>query len=105
MSQHYTFGDNERAARRLRSLAAAYEPTSASLLRRFAGACPHRAADLGAGLGQRAALSRFRLHIAPILGEDESGHAQPKPTHIDQDDLIKVAALAHAPEEIVCDER
>ena len=50
------------------------------------------------------ALNRFRIHIVPIdLGED-GGHAQPKPSHVDTDELIKVAALPDAPVEATSDE-
>jgi trans-aconitate 2-methyltransferase len=72
MAQHYTFGDNDRAARRLRSLAAVYEPTSAALLRRFARTCPRLAADLGAGLGLTTRLVHAATGAKETVGLDSS---------------------------------
>ena len=72
MAQHYTFGDNDRAARRLRHLAACYEPTSAALLGRFAGARPRQAADLGAGLGLTTCLVHRATSARATVGLDSS---------------------------------
>ncbi|MBV9947766.1 MAG: class I SAM-dependent methyltransferase, partial [Myxococcales bacterium] len=72
MAQHYTFGDNDRAAVRLRRLAAAYEPTSAALLRRFAGAGPRLAADLGSGLGFTTRLVHAITGAAATIGLEAS---------------------------------
>ena len=45
-----------------------------------------------------ASLNRFRIHILTIdLGEDGSGHAQPKPSHVTLQDLIDVAAGSSPP--------
>lgn len=72
MNQHYTFGDSDRAARRLRSLAAAYESTSAALLTRFSGACPRQVADLGAGLGFTTRLVHAITGARATVGLDAS---------------------------------
>jgi len=47
------------------------------------------------------ALNRFRIHIVPVdLGEAaDSGHAQPKPSHVDAAELIEVAGRAELPGE------
>jgi ubiquinone/menaquinone biosynthesis C-methylase UbiE len=70
--QHYTFGDNDRAAQRLRSLAAVYESTSAALLARFAGSCPQQVADLGAGLGFTTRLVHEITGARATIGLDAS---------------------------------
>jgi trans-aconitate 2-methyltransferase len=53
---HYTFGDSERAARRLALLARAYETPSRRLLERFAPDGLTLALDLGAGPGHTTRL-------------------------------------------------
>ncbi len=53
---HYTFGDSERAARRLALLARAYEAPSRRLLERFAPTGLELALDLGAGPGHTTRL-------------------------------------------------
>jgi trans-aconitate 2-methyltransferase len=53
---HYTFGDNERAARRLALLARAYEAPSRRLLERFATPGLELALDLGSGPGHTTRL-------------------------------------------------
>jgi ubiquinone/menaquinone biosynthesis C-methylase UbiE len=70
--QHYTFGDNDRAAQRLRGLAAAYESTSAALLARFAGSFPMQVADLGAGLGFTTRLAHEITDARTTVGLDAS---------------------------------
>ncbi|MET0792392.1 MAG: class I SAM-dependent methyltransferase [Polyangiaceae bacterium] len=55
---HYTFGDGERAARRLELLARVYEPSSRALIERFRPASSELALalDLGAGPGHTTRL-------------------------------------------------
>jgi SAM-dependent methyltransferase len=53
---HYTFGDNERAARRLRELSLVFEEPSRQLLERFRPERPALALDLGAGPGHTTRL-------------------------------------------------
>jgi trans-aconitate 2-methyltransferase len=72
MTQHYTFGDNDRAARRLYALAAAYEPTSAALLQRFAESRPQCAVDLGAGLGLTTRMVHAITGARRTMGLDAS---------------------------------
>lgn len=50
-SNHYTFGDNTRAATRLELLARTFEEPSRALLERFAPPRPALALDLGSGPG------------------------------------------------------
>ncbi|RYZ08380.1 MAG: class I SAM-dependent methyltransferase [Myxococcales bacterium] len=50
-TNHYTFGDNARAATRLELLARAFEEPSRALLERFAPRAPRLALDLGSGPG------------------------------------------------------
>lgn len=53
---HYTFGDNQRAARRLELLASVYEAPSRALIERFRPASLELALDLGAGPGHTTRL-------------------------------------------------
>src|SRR4051795_1345013 len=52
----YTFGDNATAGDRLSLLAAVFEESSATLLRRAAPVAPAVAVDLGCGPGHTTAL-------------------------------------------------
>lgn len=72
MNQHYTFGDSDRAARRLSALAAVYESTSAALLQRFAESRPECAVDLGAGLGLTTRLVHGITGARRTMGLDAS---------------------------------
>jgi hypothetical protein len=38
------------------------------------------------------------------LGDEESGHAQPKPSHVSVEEFIEVVSLPQPPEETVSDE-
>jgi len=74
-STHYTFGDNERAVRRLRLLAAAFAATSRALLREAAAesaARPRLALDLGCGPGYSTALLARELAPTTTIGLDSS---------------------------------
>lgn len=70
--QHYTFGDNDRAARRLHRLADAFEPSS----RRLLAALPRRrrrlALDLGAGLGRTTWLVHDLVRAERTVGLETS---------------------------------
>ncbi|HVX95580.1 MAG TPA: methyltransferase domain-containing protein [Polyangia bacterium] len=71
-SQHYTFGDNDLAARRLRLLAEAYEEGSRALLEELAQESTRVAIDLGCGLGYTTELVA-RIVGAPVtIGLDSS---------------------------------
>ena len=77
---HYTFGDNERAARRLALLARAYEAPSRRLLERFAPPGLELALDLGSGPGHTTRLvhevSRARRTIGLEASERYIEHAR-----------------------------
>src|SRR5262249_52481337 len=75
VGSHYTFGDSERAVRRLRLLAAAFGPSSRAFLREVAaaGAAPARVAlDLGCGPGYSTALVARALDATTTIGLDSS---------------------------------
>ncbi len=69
--QHYTFGDGEVAAQRLRHLAEAYADSSAALLRRV-GAVVGGAIDVGCGPGYTTELLAGMLRPAWTVGLDRS---------------------------------
>jgi SAM-dependent methyltransferase len=75
--EHYTFGDNDRAAERLALLARVYEPTTRQLLREWRGRGPDlagaaRAIDLGCGPGYTTELVRDELGAGEAWGLDAS---------------------------------
>lgn len=72
MSQHYTFGDSERAAARLAVLAAVFEPTTRELLSGLAAAPVTRALDLGCGPGHSTELVHHALRARETWGLDAS---------------------------------
>ena len=74
MSQdnHYTFGDNDLAAQRLRLLADAFEPSTRALLARVGPLGGGRAIDLGCGPGYTTELVRDVLAPAETIGIDKS---------------------------------
>jgi SAM-dependent methyltransferase len=69
--QHYTFGDGDVAALRLRLLAEVYAPSSAALLE-GAAAPQGGAIDAGCGPGHTTALVQAALRPAWIAGLDRS---------------------------------
>lgn len=71
-AERYTFGDSDVAARRLRLLAAVYEPSSAALLRLCTGFGGRRAVDLGCGPGWTTRLVHALIGPARTLGLDAS---------------------------------
>jgi SAM-dependent methyltransferase len=68
---HYTFGDTDLAAQRLRHLAETYEPSSRALLGRL-GPIAGGAVDLGCGPGHTTALLAEVLRPAWIAGLERS---------------------------------
>jgi trans-aconitate 2-methyltransferase len=72
MKAHYTFGDDDRAADRLRRLAAIYEQVTRELLARGGLEGCGLAADLGCGEGWSTALLRDVLAPARTVGLDAS---------------------------------
>ena len=69
---HYTFGDSERAARRLLLLARAYDAPSRALLERFAPAEAELALDLGCGPGHTTRLVHEVVRARRTIGVDAS---------------------------------
>ena len=70
--EHYTFGDGATAADRLALLAAAFEPSSARLLRLLGYLRPRCAVDLGCGPGWSTRLVHALLAPATTLGLEQS---------------------------------
>src|SRR5512142_2019322 len=68
---HYTFGDGDLAAQRLRHLAETYEPSSRALLARL-GPVEGGALDLGCGPGHTTALVAEALRPAWTAGLERS---------------------------------
>jgi SAM-dependent methyltransferase len=72
MKNHYTFGDNDRAADRLVLLAQAFEPSSARLLAEACPSAPARALDLGCGPGETTELVHRATGARETWGLDSS---------------------------------
>lgn len=70
--QHYTFGENDLAAERLRLLAEAFEPSSEVLLRELGSREYRVAIDLGCGPGYTTELVQRVLRPALAIGVDRS---------------------------------
>jgi trans-aconitate 2-methyltransferase len=70
--QHYTFGDTDRAAARLRALARVFEPSSRSLLSKLDRSAGELALDLGCGPGYTTNLLAEHVAEARVLGLDQS---------------------------------
>src|SRR6478752_6973386 len=74
-TQHYTFGDTDLAAQRLRLLARVFEPGSANLLRGLQGLQDSRGTlgiDLGCGPGYTTRLVADQLSVERVVGLDQS---------------------------------
>lgn len=69
---HYTFGDNERAERRLALLAQVYEAPSRRLLERFSSPDVDVALDLGSGPGHTTRLVHEVSRARRTIGLDAS---------------------------------
>ena len=70
--EHYTFGDSELAATRLRLLARVFEPSSARLLERLRSTGGEVAVDLGCGPGHTTRLLAEHVAVARVVGLDQS---------------------------------
>ena len=71
---HYSFGDNQLAARRLEYLAAAFDPSSRQFLQAAKPAHVKLALDLGSGLGATTALVRDVTKAPRVVGYERSGN-------------------------------
>jgi trans-aconitate 2-methyltransferase len=71
-TQHYTFGDTDLAAQRLRLLASVFEPGSAALLRGLRGARGALGIDLGCGPGHTTRLVAEHVALERVLGLERS---------------------------------
>ena len=71
-AQHYTFGDSDLAAERLRRLAAVFEPGSRALLERFAQVPGALALDLGSGPGFTTRLVAEHAKTERVIGLEQS---------------------------------
>ena len=74
-TQHYTFGDTDLAAQRLRLLARVFEPGSANLLRGLQGLQDSRGTlgiDLGCGPGYTTRLVADQISVERVVGLDQS---------------------------------
>jgi len=71
-NNHYTFGENDLAARRLALLADAYEAPSRAFLGAWGMAGIEHAVDLGCGPGYTTALVQSVLHPEQMTGLDAS---------------------------------
>ena len=71
-SEHYTFGDTDLAAQRLRLLARVFEPSSARLLGGLADAGGALGVDLGCGPGYTTKLVAEHVALERVVGLDQS---------------------------------
>ncbi|HET7543565.1 MAG TPA: class I SAM-dependent methyltransferase [Polyangiaceae bacterium] len=70
--EHYTFGDGDVAAERLRLLARVFEPSSSRLLRSLGRPGGALALDLGCGPGSTTRLLAEHVESERVLGLDQS---------------------------------
>ncbi|MEO8904417.1 MAG: class I SAM-dependent methyltransferase [Polyangiaceae bacterium] len=70
--QHYTFGDTDVAAARLRLLASVFAPGSARLLSSLSDSVGALALDLGCGPGYTTALVAEHIETERVIGLDQS---------------------------------
>ncbi len=92
--EHYTFGDGATAADRLALLAAAFEPSSARLLRLLGYLRPRCAIDLGCGPGWSTRLVHALLAPASTLGLERS------PEHIARAEATAPPGVAYRVHEV-----
>ena len=71
-SEHYTFGDTDVAAERLRSLARVFAPSSSRLLASLGNPAGELAIDLGCGPGATTRLVAEHVATARVVGVDQS---------------------------------
>ena len=72
--QHYTFGDTDLAAERLRLLARVFAPSSARLLASLSELGGELAVDLGCGPGHSTELLAGHVPATRVIGLDRSPH-------------------------------
>jgi SAM-dependent methyltransferase len=106
---NYTFGDNDRASQRLRSLAQLYEPEARELLERYGTRSARLAVDLGCGPGWSTALVHEVLHPRRTVGLDVSERfvAEARRNHGDAiefavHDITRVPFPVGAPDLLLC---
>jgi SAM-dependent methyltransferase len=83
-TEHYTFGDTDLAAQRLRLLARVFEPSSARLLSDLPPLGAGSAVDLGCGPGHTTRLLAEHRSVGHVFGLDQSAR------------LLAAAAREHA---------
>lgn len=71
-SEHYTFGDTDLAAERLRLLARVFEPSSSRLLATLGKPAGSLAVDLGCGPGSTTGLVAEHVATEGVVGLDQS---------------------------------
>ena len=71
-SEHYTFGDTDVAAERLRLLSRVFEPSSRRLLQSLGNPSGDLAVDLGCGPGSTTRLVAEHVATARVVGLDQS---------------------------------
>lgn len=71
-SEHYTFGDTDVAAERLRLLGRVFEPSSRRLLASLGNPAGELAVDLGCGPGATTRLLAEHVACARVVGVDQS---------------------------------
>jgi len=72
-NEHYTFGDTDVAAERLRLLGRVFEPSSARLLDSLGNPAGELAVDLGCGPGSTTRLLAQHVACERVVGLDQSG--------------------------------
>jgi len=92
--EHYTFGDGATAADRLALLAAAFEPSSARVLRLLGYLRPRCAVDLGCGAGWSTRLVHALLAPATTLGLERS------PEHVARAEATAPPGVAYRVHEV-----
>jgi trans-aconitate 2-methyltransferase len=71
-TQHYTFGDTDLAAQRLRLLARVFDPGSANLLRELQASRGALGVDLGCGPGHTTRLVAEHVALERVVGLERS---------------------------------
>ncbi len=72
VTERYLFGDTDLAARRLRLLAEAFEPSSSTFISESTMRTPRRAADLGCGPGYSTRMLAEATGCKHVMGLDSS---------------------------------
>ena len=90
-TQHYTFGDTDLAAQRLRLLASVFEPSSARLLRGLVDSGGELGIDLGCGPGYTTRLVRQHIALGRVVGLDQSPRLLEQATRESSDARVSFA--------------